>query len=78
MRHVVKVAMVANKNVVANARITMKATTTTKVALEIVAHAARVVAFVHAELRRMKTTNAELGFFEIFSNLLYIFVALES
>ncbi len=43
--HFVKVAMVTKENATAKARIPMK-TTTTKVALEVVAHAARVVAFV--------------------------------
>jgi len=36
------------------------------------------VALVHVELKRKKTTNAQLGFFESFSKLLQTFVALEN
>jgi hypothetical protein len=62
--HVVKVVMGAKENAVVKANIAMKATTTTKLALEIVAHAARIVVLVQVELRRRKTANVQPGFFE--------------
>lgn len=58
--------MVAKENAIAKVRIAMKVITT-KMALEIIAHATRVVAFVQVELRKRKTTNA-LGFFEAIVN----------
>jgi len=60
--------MVAKENAIAKVKIVMKVITT-KVALEIIAHATKVVAFVQVELRRRKTTNA-LGLFESYLKLL--------
>jgi len=48
----------------------MKATTTTKVALETNAHEARVVVFFQAKLRKRKAANAQLGFSKSPSKLL--------
>jgi hypothetical protein len=48
----------------------MKATIVAKVALEVTAHATRVVALIQVELRRSKIANAQTGFFESSSKLL--------
>jgi hypothetical protein len=50
------------KNVVAKANIVMKVATIAIVALKASADEAKVVAIFQVELRRRKTTNAQLGF----------------
>jgi hypothetical protein len=53
----------------------MKATITSKVALEIVDHATRAMVLVHVELKTRKTTNAQPKFSKSSSKLLHTFVA---
>ncbi len=51
-------ATITKENVAIEANITMKATIVAKVALEVTAHATRVVALIQVELRRSKIANA--------------------
>jgi len=71
-------ATITKENVAIEANITMKATIVAKVALEVTAHATRVVALIQVGLRRSKIANAQTRFFESSSKLLQTFVALKN
>jgi hypothetical protein len=68
--HVVKVMMVAKENVTAKVSSVVKVAVAAKAALEVAAHVASAMAFVQTKLKRTKTANAQLGFFESSSKLL--------